>query len=476
MAQEDLGVPRPKKPLLPRWVKFLLILVGTFFFLAAGAWVLLDIITRQDLEAILADLEAEGRPMSAKALHEGGLPDSENAAVVYTQAFAKLSLTFKEEYLLDHMRQGDVADAWPELSRTERAQVVAVLSNNAPFFQLLHRAALMDRCQFDVRFPPLYDCWHAYEEELEASRELLYAQVIVCLAQGEVREAFAVWQDWAALLRHEAAQETVNWHRERLFRLYCMLKGLEAVVRTNRLTETELLHVRRALEGQEARGALVEALKSDALAIERLLALTAGKPAPQVSLADVPFPRAERSLSWLYASPLGRPWRRHDQAAYLTLLVENVRLIQSPFHAVREQVEEWQSRRRGLSWKTPASRQLPYRLFDASDVAWHDAQLASARVAVALELYRLAKGNYPSKLQELCPEFMTELPADPYDGKPIRYLNDGQRVVVYSVGENLRDDGGSDEVEETEPGFCRSEDLLFTVSRRPAPVEEAGDE
>lgn len=33
------------------------------------------------------------------------------------------------------------------------------------------------------------------------------------------------------------------------------------------------------------------------------------------------------------------------------------------------------------------------------------------------------------------------LPNDPFDGEPVRY--DAQRAILYSVGEDFRDDGGS---------------------------------
>ncbi len=76
---EEVKAPTPRKqPLLPRWLKFLLILVGTLLFLAAGAWVLLDIITRQDLERALAEVQALGWPLTLQELYPDPIPDEEN--------------------------------------------------------------------------------------------------------------------------------------------------------------------------------------------------------------------------------------------------------------------------------------------------------------------------------------------------------------------------------------------------------------
>ena len=66
-----------------------------------------------------------------------------------------------------------------------------------------------------------------------------------------------------------------------------------------------------------------------------------------------------------------------------------------------------------------------------------------ARVACALERFRLAQGNYPATLATLEPEFITQLPHDILNGQPLHYrrTNDG-KFVLYAVGWNEKDDGG----------------------------------
>lgn len=52
------------------------------------------------------------------------------------------------------------------------------------------------------------------------------------------------------------------------------------------------------------------------------------------------------------------------------------------------------------------------------------------------------------------PEYLEEVPVDPFAGGPVRYVTRGDGFAVYSVGENGADDGG------TEPG-----DVVFAVAR-----------
>ena len=66
-----------------------------------------------------------------------------------------------------------------------------------------------------------------------------------------------------------------------------------------------------------------------------------------------------------------------------------------------------------------------------------------ARVACALERYRLAHGNYPDALDAVAPQFIAQIPHDAIGSQPLRYrrTDDGQ-FVLYSIGWNEKDDGG----------------------------------
>jgi hypothetical protein len=67
-----------------------------------------------------------------------------------------------------------------------------------------------------------------------------------------------------------------------------------------------------------------------------------------------------------------------------------------------------------------------------------------ARVACALERYRLAHGGYPDSLGALAPQFISALPHDVIGGQPLHYRRtDDGKFVLYSVGWNEKDDGGT---------------------------------
>lgn len=71
------------------------------------------------------------------------------------------------------------------------------------------------------------------------------------------------------------------------------------------------------------------------------------------------------------------------------------------------------------------------------------AALGAARTLVALRACQLKTGALPGRLEELVPDYLQEVPRDPFDGNPLRYAPEDK--IIYSVGTDLEDQGGSDE-------------------------------
>jgi hypothetical protein len=64
-------------------------------------------------------------------------------------------------------------------------------------------------------------------------------------------------------------------------------------------------------------------------------------------------------------------------------------------------------------------------------------------VCLAVERYRQARGDWPASLDKLVPGYLAFVPLDPLDGKPLRYRRLADGVVVYSVGPDREDNGGT---------------------------------
>ena len=103
-------------------------------------------------------------------------------------------------------------------------------------------------------------------------------------------------------------------------------------------------------------------------------------------------------------------------------------------------------------------------------------------VSLAAQLYRADHGGtWPASLQELVPKYLPAVPADPFDpgGAPLRYLlargalpGGGDRPVVYSVGDNGRDDTPDAKALPPEPhfGWYRWRDNYLDLARWTPPA------
>ena len=94
-------------------------------------------------------------------------------------------------------------------------------------------------------------------------------------------------------------------------------------------------------------------------------------------------------------------------------------------------------------------------------------QLDEARVACALERFRLARGAFPETLAELAPEFMAEVPVDTYSRQPLIYRRgEGGTFQLYGVGNDRKDDGGAVDAKRSEN---KQRDDIWLYAPPPAP-------
>jgi hypothetical protein len=68
-------------------------------------------------------------------------------------------------------------------------------------------------------------------------------------------------------------------------------------------------------------------------------------------------------------------------------------------------------------------------------------ELAVTRTLLAMKAYKLDKGRLPETLEQLVPEYLDAVPIDDFDGKRLRY--NAAKKIIYSVGKDLEDNGGT---------------------------------
>ena len=101
-------------------------------------------------------------------------------------------------------------------------------------------------------------------------------------------------------------------------------------------------------------------------------------------------------------------------------------------------------------------------------------QQRMALAAIAISRYRLVYGAFPPDLSALVPTFLKTLPRDSIDGEVLRYeLHQPGSFVLYSVGEDGRDNGGDPTATDSTKNYTRIWDGRDAVWPTPATDEEA---
>jgi hypothetical protein len=98
-----------------------------------------------------------------------------------------------------------------------------------------------------------------------------------------------------------------------------------------------------------------------------------------------------------------------------------------------------------------------------------ECSISATRLVVACNAYYRKEGKWPEDLQSLVPAYLPAVPTDPFDGKPFRYVP--AKGIVYSVGKDLRDSGGSERVlaknasKSTAGNRWLAEDAVFEIGQ-----------
>jgi hypothetical protein len=95
-----------------------------------------------------------------------------------------------------------------------------------------------------------------------------------------------------------------------------------------------------------------------------------------------------------------------------------------------------------------------------------------AGVAIAVRMYQIDHGRLPDTLGQLVPDYLAEVPQDPMGepGTRIRYVNDPNTPLLYSVGRDGRDDGGNHK--DLVDGVYACKDIPWFLNGRPVMPEK----
>jgi hypothetical protein len=131
-----------------------------------------------------------------------------------------------------------------------------------------------------------------------------------------------------------------------------------------------------------------------------------------------------------------------DQRGYERLMEEYQEMMAEPYlqAAVRESSDEFmQIPREGIMTGIvfPSFNRI------CANSAKGNAEHNAALVGIAITRFRLDHLTLPDTLDALLPQYLPQIPIDPFDGQPLRFRKTADDWRVYSIGPDNHDDGGT---------------------------------
>jgi hypothetical protein len=206
--------------------------------------------------------------------------------------------------------------------------------------------------------------------------------------------------------------------------------ALERTVAGGEGPEAELAAAQKLLADEAAFPRLMVAARGERGMIHWLLtALESGDLDP-AKIVNVFGPDGKEKLARVPRGLAARPFH----AAVLNELTHWVEITRRPLHEQRLLVEAW-DRDKAAHLGDAGFLLDNYPAVKLTGSAQRvQAVLEAALAAVAAERYRLAKRDWPRDLAALVPEYLAEVPTDPFDGQPMRYRRTPDGIVIYAVG------------------------------------------
>jgi len=420
----------------------------------------LNAVAGRQLGKELARLRAEGAPLTLAQAAPPPVPDSENAAPLYEKAFQGLLDPQDSLATMRFLASRESGSATPRTPTL--AQMEAILARHEADFRLLEQGSKRPVARFPVDWEhPAAAIFFPHMGGARNATRFLCVKAVVNAHNGHSGDAL---QDLAIAIRMSSQISATPTLIAQLVRAACIkivAAVLPEVMAAAPLTAAEsrafydlLAKVDmtgpwvRSMEGERAFGLAMFDDMHHARSGEFAYGLLGGWVQPEATTGVL-----ERFLMWAGRVALTRAWPltrilwqpflRLDEVQYLRHMQVLVALAGKSYEQNVKGQQRLEKEKARLPWYAVVTNTLApifTRATQARDEA--RATVGVMQAALALRDYQIQHGSYPASLSDLRAAGGWAIPHDPFSGKPFLYRREGAGYLVYSVGPDLKDDGG----------------------------------
>jgi hypothetical protein len=446
--------------------------IGAVIVLLLAVHAVLMVVWGRQLENRLEQIRRRGEPVTCAELAPRPIPDSENGALVYERAF-KLIDTRHEVDLVparyypisNYLSSTHEQASWNQLGPTIRR----IVRQAAPVYPLIRRATSYPKCSFQVNWTRGPSAYFLHPGELLQIERLQVAKAVVEAKDGHSDSAIDNLRIALRVCSAGSAEPSMLFPLLRSANIGFSYVGLNTVANIHVLTRRQASEIYKEMSEMSLRPGFMIALRSERTMTAwvfdevrndwgRLSLLT-------TSGEEVGSP-GNMGKAWnKVMTYLWRPLSYKDEAIALDYWEKQLRLASLPYR--KTYTNKWTFDPYVTAPKYALVTRRYFPVFSRA-VATRDraeAQLAIARVAMALHAYKDHFASYPDSLAVLSAKLGWALPEDPFSGKPLIYKRTGKGFKLYSFGPDLKDSGGLPMEAFSKPNNTLRGDIVWEQTR-----------
>ncbi len=468
----------PKMPTLFKVAKWsAVVLAGLFavILLVLGVWSILENAGMDEMQVDLAERKSRGEMITLMDVHNSYRPKAgvPNAAAYYGAA---TSLMWDPDWKTDPLPGVPVVGQakLPPLGEPVPAEMISAievyLKRQESAVDLVEKGTQIDYCVFDLDFSKGMGMLLPHLGKMRKLQRVLMLKAVV---QAEAGDADGAADTMATMFRFAAALQDEPILISQLVRYAMVAHAVEALERAlaaGNPSEEALVKLDAAIAAGADIWRMRRAMMSErAMGLDVCRDLVNG----EVSLQDIDTGDATKStvVSFLaggllkanavnYAEAMNRVVDGLDAppAQAMDSAQKMFDEIEADFIAAKQ------------SFTMGVSRIISGMLIPALGKACimeaaSNQDVAMARIAVAIERFKLAEERLPGSLEELAPKYLATVPADILDGGKVKFRREGAGCTVYNAGLNRKDDGGAHKPEEPRGNQDGDFDRVFRIVR-----------
>ena len=431
---------------------------------AVAAFAIFRLNTRFKLKARIDAIRAAGYPVTCDELDQWyKIPrDAENAAYTLEEAFSYFTDWDKEEAKsLPVIGSAELPPGTEPLPAEMKTLIAEFIADYNEPIELFHVAAEIEHCRYPVDLNAAFSTLMPNLSEMRKSVQLLKLDAILHAETGDAESARRSVISSFGIARSLAGMPMTICQLVRVACQSLAISTIEQVVNRTQLTDEQLAD-------------LVECIR-DAQRISGVSCGLVGERCMGMSFFQAPEsvgPDFFGGGGGVIARPVLAIYRAvgladADAVTYLELMDGYFKSTELPMHRRQEAADAVMAKLEAIS----GARVLLQQIMPAySRIVTLDmkamAHLRAADAGLAVQRYRLAADKLPDKLTDLVPAYLESVPKDPFDGNDLRYKKLEPGFVVYSIGEDLSDDGGKERQRKKERGKkLPNWDVTFIVER-----------